>query len=940
MSQWTLITADHLASANEHLLVNNPTGSIIVRLPANPTVGDEVVIADNYNFSVNPVNVFPNGSVIAGVPGTSVLQQAGSHTSFIFDGAVWNKYILSLPQTKLSDLSEVSFSGVSNNDVLLYVDTETQQTMKIRVSSIADFTTADVIKTPSQVISIINSANSSSGLNVNVFGGQTPAYYRNYVNLTNRPSIPARTSDLINDGMLLTGAAPFIVNLNSFSTNHLAEGSNNRYFTNERFDSRFNIKFPELFSLYTSDFQEARKTDSEYNVPATAATTTVASNILVLPAEYIARFPANEDIRIFGADEIDTDLLTQPSFTSLTKRNLAGSANNNVSYKLASFSYTTGKVSAATAASNTIYIGTNTLDSFNNVNNIEIVLSRPSSDHGVLVYRKYNAGTFNLIDVLGPKTLGVSNLTNILYRDFGNFDNNSWNGKNSFGELVSSSGIVHMPLIAPVAPQRGWVDTKVSSADLASRTITLSESFYMDSNVIVSHNDTPAIQLAIDTRVAAGIKTLTLIDRKYIISSLTLPPTGNFTLKGGGRQTELVKLPWSTENHKKIIYALGTNTENIAISDMRINGNMQNQFLDYDDGSAVDANYAISISGQYTTLERISVENVIGGGLYSFQPSKLSVNLCRFENSGLSDFFAFSPLYAPGGSDILITNNVFRNFSDSLDLSTTDDGIFTGNLVENTGSGLLLYGSRFFISNPNVFKGPSGEFIASPDITNSEYDSVNITLEANTAYMSPSFVYQENGEVFSLVANEGSIQYRINRLGLFNNVEQLYDTVPNYINDVVGPDKSLGEFSFSIPRASVEQLMTTYSYSTLKSANTGHVGLVYRAIQSEVVPSGTVVGSGTINPSALGADKYRVTLTNYSNLAVGRPVVFGNHGGVIGVNTLNNTEGVILSITENTNVVPREAYVTIDYTANVVSTGVGGSLKVKNEFVLAKGRIV
>jgi hypothetical protein len=161
--------------------------------------------------------------------------------------------------------------------------------------------------------------------------------------------------------------------------------------------------------------------------------------------------------------------------------------------------------------------------------------------------------------------------------------------------------------------------------------------------------------------------------------------------------------------------------------------------------------------------------------------------------------------------------------------------------VENTGSGVVTYGSRFFISSPNIFKGPAGEFIPSPDIFNSEYDSVNITLEANTAFLSPMYTYQETGQVFDLTANEGQISYKIDMLGKFDNQEVLYSQLPNLIADVVGPNKAQGQFRFSISAPNVDLINTTYSYPTLKAANTAHVGLVYRAIQSEVVPSGPLL---------------------------------------------------------------------------------------------------
>ena len=188
------------------------------------------------------------------------------------------------------------------------------------------------------------------------------------------------------------------------------------------------------------------------------------------------------------------------------------------------------------------------------------------------------------------------------------------------------------------------------------------------------------------------------------MSSIQLPSDGKFTLSGKGRQTTLYKLPWSSENHNRVVYTVGVNADNISLTNLNIDGNMQNQWLKNDSGNASDANYTISFKGTGISIDKVFVDNVVGGGMYSYQPSTLTLNLCRFENSGMSDYYSFSPLYAPEGNDVIITNNVFRNFSDSIDLNTTDNGIFSSNFVENVGSGVLVFGSRFFISSPNVLK--------------------------------------------------------------------------------------------------------------------------------------------------------------------------------------------------------------------------------------------
>ena len=946
MASWVLINTNTVATSGSDYLVDTSASQIFLTLPSTPTIGDQIQVIDGTAIgSSNTVIVSPNGLTIEGSNSSLILASSNYHVNFVYNGATWKKFNLAVPQVKISELPEIQSADITSNDIMPIVDSESLTTNKIRYTTLKSkitngFYSNSNISTMVTNLNSYTTANTSPLLNVKRFDGQNSAYYRNYNNLTGKPTIPTKTSQLTNDGPV-AGGSLYITGLSGFNTDQLTEGLENLYYTEERFDSRFEARFPELYRLYSNEFEEAQVVDSAVAIAATATTTTTATNAIRVSTDDIGNFVVGQIYRIFGANAQDTPITVTPGIVSTIKSGLSGTGGNTVAYKLAQFDTISGKISPASSAGDTIDLGSNNLDDFNNTNNIELTFNKTSGSYGILVYRSYNGGSFNLIDVLGPKEMGAATTTNIKYKDFANFNNNQWTRKNANGEYSVATGTIHMPLTAPGSALRGWVDATVSSINntVSPPQVVFSSAYYTSSNMVLCQNDTAAIQVAVNDRLSAGINSLILNDRRYVVSSIELPNTGKFTLSGKGRQTTLYKLPWASESHNRIVYALGNNADNISITNLNIDGNMQNQWLKNDSGNASDANYAISLAGTGINMDKVFVDNVIGGGLYSYQPSTMTINLCRFENSGMSDYYAFSPLYAPEGDDVIITNNVFRNFSDSIDLNTTDNGIFSNNFVENVGSGVLVFGSRFFISSPNVLKGPAGEFIPTPDVFNSEYDSVNIILEANTAYTSAVYTYQENGQSFDLTTNDGSLRYVIDKLGKFDNQEVLYGQLPSLVADVVGPDKSQGEFKFSITKANVESLMSTYSYPTLKSANTSHVGLVYRAIQTEIVPSATVIGTGTINPSSLGSDKYRVTVQGYSNLAVGRTVLFANHGGTIGAGTLNDTEGTILSVTENTGSNPPQAFVTIDYPATITSAGSGGTLKIKNEFILVKGRI-
>lgn len=942
MAAWTLISVNTNATAGSDYFINTSAAPVYLTLPASPSIGDQIMVADANDFSGNSAIIAVNGNTVEGLPGNLVLNQKGTNLSLIFNGTTWKRYNLTSSQKKVSELDEISSVGVSSNDLMLFVNAETMASNKIKYSTLKS-KVVEGYYSNSAVSTLVTDLNRYTNgtnipvLNVRSFGNNTPAFYRNYNNLTNRPTIPTRTSQLTND-------SGFINSLVNFSTDQLSEGLTNLYFTNARVDERLNVQFPELYRTYSNELAETQLTDSYLGITGTPIDLiNTTATITVSPTD-IGKFAVGQNVRIFNASIQDTYITSLPTISGVTKYGLSGASGNFVRYKIAAFNLNNGKISAATAESSIVYIGTNTLDSFNNTNNIEIELTRANGNHGILIYRSYSpsGGAYELIDVLGQKQLGgISTLSNIRYKDFGNFNTNDWSRKGVRNQYTGTTGIVHVPTIAPNDALRGWVDTTVASVDVLANRVTFTDDFYGGAQVKVYQDDTAFIQTAINERFDSGIKSLTLNDRRYVVSSIQIPSEGNFTLNGKGRQTTLYKLPWSTEDYNKIIFGQGI-LKNVSFTNFNIDGNMQNQTLKFDDsGATEDYNYAISLGSdsESVNIDKVHIDNVIGGGIYIYQPSKLSVNLNRITDSGMTDLFAYSPLYASDGTDVTVTNNVFKNFSDSVDLSTTDGGVFQGNIVENTGSGVLVYSSRFFISNPNVIKGPAGEFIPTADTLNSEYDSVNITLEANTPFNSPVFTYQENGNVFDLTSNFGSLRYQIDKLLKQDNVESLYGTLPSFMKDVAGPDKSQGEFKFTIAAANVDSILTTYSYSNLKSANNYHAGLVWRALQTEYVISANVmVATAQTNPGNAGYDKYRVRLRNYDNIAVSSIIRFDGHGGTIGGGTLDNTEGTVLSLLEDTEA--QELTVTIQYPSNVTSAGDEGRLRVKNTFVLAKGRIL
>jgi hypothetical protein len=465
----------------------------------------------------------------------------------------------------------------------------------------------------------------------------------------------------------------------------------------------------------------------------------------------------------------------------------------------------------------------------------------------------------------------------------------------------------------------------------------------MDSSIIVSHDDTALIQNAINTRTSNNLNSLRLGSKNYIISNVNLP-TG-FKLYGTSRRTQLKKLAWSANNQNtnKMIGTIDNAVlELISISNIDIDGNMQNQYL-LDDTSDAYINYIVDIKGSNHSFDNLIISNVVGGGISSTQPVNLMITNCHIEGGGLSDRDQLSPIVADNGSSLLITNNVLKNFPGNIDVSLSNSGVLNGNIVNNCGSGILIYGSINLVTSANIILGPAGEFIPGPDILNSEFDAVNVTLTSDTDYLSDMYVYQENGSLFNLTTNSGVISYKVEKLRKVNNVEELYgevvvqDPTTSSISlvcplfPILNTDFLNGQFKFLITISGVNSLTNYYSYSRLHAIEPNHVGLVYKALLTEYVPSGQVTSATLFNSPPYA--HIQVKIPDPQNLAVGSTV------RLLGIGASPTVEDVD-AIIDHADTINQLYTIKYNTTISNISNVFGSTqLTRKNTFVLVKGRI-
>lgn len=817
---WILANETITASPNEKYLLDTTDGQFSVTLPEFPLTGTSVILAAASEVSVNKVLVIAQEQFpFEGGSEFFVIDVNKSQQEFVFDGFNWIVYNLSRPGTKVSNLPEQPTSQISNDDLIPYVNRSgnSYESTAIPFINLKQRVTEDVFTSADDIIDAINESGLNGTLNVGLFDGRTPDFYRNYDNLNNKPIIPTNVSQLNNN-------LGFVSNLSTFTTTNLAEGPVNKYLTEPNFRALFDPAFAEAYRLFSGDLPEQSVRDSFDNIAATPLTTSSPTSFInILNPDEIELFFTGKKIRIYGATINPVINIPTPAMGSATKRGFTGiTGSSNVRYKVIQFNYLSGEFSPTSNESNAVE-GID-FDAFNDVNNISVRFSRTNTEYGILIYRS-TGGSFFLIDVLGQKQLG-SAVQNIEYVDYGKFNYVPWSRKslNNGNAYNPNTGIVHFPTIVSNinSSSRGWADATVISVDTAARRIRIDSDLYFSSEIVISEDDTEQLQNAINQRQNLGVNSLTLNDRRYIVSRLNVP--SNFALYGRSQATVLRKLAWDFGPNNKIVAPAGTTAQNIVLSNFSIDGNMQNQWLKAETGD-IFANYAVDLkeNGIGNTLDRIRMINIVGGGVSSPRATKLLVDKSRIEDSGMSDLYDYSPLIADDGAEVVITNNILKNFTAAIDLSLSDNGVFTSNIVENVGSGVIIYGSKFLISAPNIIRGPAGEFVPGPDVINSVYDSVNINLEPGTSYVSDVYKYQENGINFDITANRAELNFRMDKLRLVNNAEELYGEI--LMSNVVGQEWDLAQIAEAIGLAAANtEPEATLFVDELLTANTFSLG--------------------------------------------------------------------------------------------------------------------
>lgn len=97
VSSWSKKTANYTAVSGDKIIGDTTAGTFTITLPASPTTGNSIVVADGANWSTTNLTIARNGSTIEGLAENLTLNIPNIEVEFIYDGTTWEVFAFTGP---------------------------------------------------------------------------------------------------------------------------------------------------------------------------------------------------------------------------------------------------------------------------------------------------------------------------------------------------------------------------------------------------------------------------------------------------------------------------------------------------------------------------------------------------------------------------------------------------------------------------------------------------------------------------------------------------------------------------------------------------------------------------------------------------------------------------------------------------------------------------
>lgn len=760
----------------------------------------------------------------------------------------------------------------------------------------------------------------------------------------------------------------------------------------------YNMLLPEETVSAAADEFGASADPNRYDIASTAIVNVESNNYLQVTLANIGdiqKFTLSHQVKMFGAsptlagDLVDPPIVGTTTYSASVENTVFNDPEIDHSfyvYAVAAYDLENGDISTSIVGSTVIE---NIVSDRMNEANYNALTIQRVSDTGIALYRgefatsvlaqdaitNFSTSTslFKLIQVLGPKEFPSDSLT-AQYTDYGNYDVPLWIDtaeRNPDGTYVNP---VHFPLNPPLVAKRGWVIGSVRDINGVNGTFRInvpgvSASDPADHDLYLYHDDTLNIQDAIDTTAAAGRNYLIIPGGTYLIDHLKLP--SGFTLGGLNDATVFKKQYWTTTNInntnlqglKNGMFFSDTfdftqpgNTwtlRDFTMRDLVVDGNGAYQIL-YDSSSlGVETNNCILgfPNSDFIRIISVKVRNTYGPALFAEGSINMQINGTTFLNGMQTERYGTPCILMSDCENTTIGTSFFRNFPGALDFTTGQILAISGSVIRNCGAGIQIYGSVNTDVLDNIILGPVDEFIPIPDLYDTDYDGVNISVFPGTETQTPVYQYQSEGNNVDL--SDAIINFNVYNATVAAGVETVdlvnprTDIAFQYFNPVDAElvpqdDITVGQIrfklssaqSFNVPAAAVNTYLVY-----------GILGIDYDDIGSDVE---FVLDTGTVEGTGLNRT-YLLTVTNqaaFDAVVIDDYIKLASHDYApdIGVNvwriidkqvtTENKLELEPYQEDANGNLTLLTGLTTVD--GGTPALG-GGYIQVRQQFVIAKG---
>lgn len=670
---------------------------------------------------------------------------------------------------------------------------------------------------------------------------------------------------------------------------------------------------------------------------------------LVISGISTAKFFVGEYVKVLGVTSFTDNILVDPPSVVSAVATKVGSSNTVSTYRywIAQYHMRNGKVGVSSQISPTAGIGMTSIDNFNDLNHISLNFSRSDTNHGILIYRQIGVSTnindAKLIAILGPKEL-TNATSNINWIDYGTYDQTEWSPKGTVNEYTNDIQF-HFPNIATTGQRRGWIIDNIVSVGNSS--ITLEGKYKTnlgigtDQVVKVVHDNTYSLKQAIEFSVTNGGRYLSLPSGTYYVNKLSIPT--NFTVGGNGKNTIIKKQFFANDSDDGVgnllsfngtVVGLGTtNASYVTLKDITIDGNFSNNILFESDTD----NYLVNFDNISSSLIKdFEIRNSSSGGITISNSTRLSIENSSFVDGCLSDRYPFQPLTADGSDVLRINDCLFENFSGPVDISVTSVVSANGNIIRNCGTGIRAYATGKIITSNNIILGPSDEFIPTLDIYDSDYNSINFTIQKGLTFTGPVLQYVEDGEAKDISSNKVSIISA--GIATILNVGLSSETLGQRFLDfnIITQDSG----TFGREHGYIQLGLTSTQTNTLGFSSILGYEIIAKEYLTKPIGFATYVGiaTGTWNTIGAGATQYTITLSDYQQfpgISTGDVVKLVDHS------VSPDLSAYELTVAEkiNVNSITKRLRLTGLTTTSVTNGNLSGYISIRNVFLIARGRV-